>query len=304
MNKKLPLLLLATSTLLLTGCPKAKRDPYVYPDDNDEIVFDYSNNPKLADDLGHLYLVDGGEMTRKELTEFLNVAMQNDLYATKVTREYSKKALYMDATSSGMQVGDFSYKESFVITRNNETNSLSGTVHYDDEKWEASPLSSSSEPYHTNVSTDGTYSLIPNVETEIGEEKIDCEDDRYDSTNKVGYSEKNWLNKMNLTQSSDAAKHFEDILLETDEANEKLKASEKFVTSIISNISPSGTQVKLTSVSTTKTSSGNYFQVSYNASIRISGGMVVFTSYSYNEIEIDNEVEYLVASEEETRTLS
>lgn len=301
MNKKITSLLILTSALLLTGCKTKEKHEYEYPDNPVTITFDYSNNETLKTELEKMYLVDSQEISTSQLSQFLEIVSKNDLYANRLEYQYTNKELYLAENDIDYIAGDFDYVENRVIERDNSKNSLSGTVSYHDQKWVETE---SHTVEHLNVTTTGTYSLIPNETTEVGTEKIDCDNDTYDSTKSIGYSQQLWSNQMNLTQSAKIGEKFQNVLRNVEERNETLPLGRRFKTNITSYSSNNSSKVVLTSVAKSQTTTGSELQVKYTVSVSVAGGMVVQTYYQYTEMEIINENEYFLKGESEIRNLS
>ena len=303
MNKKSLLIISSISLLLLCGCSSKKKDPYIYPETETGFSIDYSLNESFQEQIKQLHLENGGAVSEETLSKFFSILVLNDFYANRLTLVESKTKYYVDKDDNPID-GDYRYSKTTNIARDNDTHSLSGTLSIKDESW--TQLTSVVGLTHINVETTGTYSLIPNATTELGTETIDCLDDHYDSTTSVGYSEKVWSKKMNLTQSSEFGEKVMDTLSEIKKANETLSSSVQYKTTIVSYKDVDSTSIKINSFSVQPiNTTGKKMTISYSMSVDIFGDMVSNTKYQYTIVEQDtNDNEYVVLSEYSERRLS
>ena len=304
MSKRKNLLIATTALFFLAGCVNLQPDPYVYPDEQTTVTFDYSNNDQLRNAISQIHFLDNGDIELTNLQTVLAALPYNDFYADHLVYQYSSSIGYLDADGEHI-AGDGIYSITKVVDRNNSKNSLSGTVTISDEKWTQNETDPSIVD-HTSIQTSGTYSLVPDVEKEIGDEIINCDNDAYDSKKAVGYSVSIWGNKMNLTQSADIAGKFNDVLRITEERNESVPDQYKFRTTIKSRKDSDSLTISLVSVANQPTSVENdhIFEEKYVVSFTILGGMVSNTVYQYTQIEKSESADYMIKSELESRTLS
>lgn len=304
MNKKALLIISAIPALLLCGCTKKNKVPYVYPDGGTEFNIDYSNNPELKEQLKQIHFEDGGEVSRATLSQFLGVISLNDNYANRLTLKESSSKYYVDSSENPVD-GDYIYSKTSIIARDNATHSLSGTISIKDEKWSKN----ATDPAvldHKDVETTGTYSLAPDTKTEIGKEIINCDNDAYDEENTIGFSEKVWSKKMNLSQTSTFGEQVKNTLNDIDKANESLAHSYQYQTNIISSKDADSLTIRINSSSTQPVNeTGKKLIISYAISVVVMSDMVTNTKYQYTIVEVDtNDTEYVVLSEYSERQLS
>ena len=304
MSKKRIPLLTVLPVLLLAGCVNNQPDPYVYPEEYTEVSFDYSNNLELKNSLAQIHFENDGDVDVATLDRVLSIVAINDMYANRLTYAKSNTIGYID--NAGNKVaGDLVYSIQQEITRNNDRNSLSGTVSISDEKWTANEVDPTLVD-HYRKSTTGTYSLVPDTVKELGDEIIDCEDNAYDSKKTIGYSTTIWGNKMNLTQASDIALKFNEVLEKTDERNQSVPDAYKFKTTLKSRKDSDSLTITLQSKASQPTSAdnGHTFEETYIVSITFLNGMISNTRYQYTQLEKSEDNDYIVVAELETRVLS
>lgn len=301
MNKKIIPIVFIASSLLLVGCGKGKKPGYEYPDNPTTISFDYSYNDSLKTELENMYLVNNQELTTTQLSHYLEVISKNDFYANKVEYKKIEKELYLAENDTNYIAGDFDYLETREITRDNDKNSLSGSIAYDTKNWVKN--TDTNQVDLVSEKGNGTYSLVPNEKTEIGTETIDCDNDKFDSIKSIGYSQQLWSNQMNLTQSAKIGQKFKDVIKNAETKNETLPLNRQYVTTIKSYVSYVSSSVVLTSVAKALTTAGTELQVKYTVSVSVAGGMIVQTLYQYTEMEIVDETEYFLKGEVEERNL-
>lgn len=304
MSKRKNLLIATTALFFLAGCVNQQPEPYVYPDEQTVVSFDYSNNAQLKNAISQIHFLDNGDIDLSTLQTVLAALPLNDFYADHLVYQKSTTVAYLDTNGDHID-GDGIYSIIKTVDRNNERNSLSGTVNISDERW----TKNETDPAvidHTTVQTTGTYSLVPDVEKEIGDEIINCDNDDYDSKKVVGYSVSIWGNKMNLTQSADIAEKFNDVLRITNERNESVPDQYKFRTTLKSRKDTDSLTISLVSIANQPTSFENdhIFEEKYVVSVTILNGMISNTSYQYTQIEKSETADYMIKSELESRTLS
>lgn len=304
MNKKSIILISSISLLLLCGCNKGKKDPYVYPDTDVEFNLDYSNNPAFKQELSEIYFENEGEVSETTLSKFLGVISLNDLYPNHVILKETSSKYYVDSEEKPVD-GDFNYEKTTIITRNNNDHSLNGTVAIHDETWKNNDATPA-VVVHSDITTGGTYKLTPNATTEIGKEVIDCTNDDYDEENNVGYSEKVWSKKMNLAQTSDFGELMLSTLSNIKKANETLAPSIQYQTSVKSYKDNDSLTIRVNSSSIQPVNTtGKKMIISYAMAITVANDYVTNTKYQYTIVEQDvDDTEYIVISDYVERQLS
>lgn len=304
MNKKSVILISSISLLLLCGCNKGKKDPYIYPNTDTEFSLDYSNNPAFQEQMKQVHFENEGTVDENTLSKFLGILSLNDLYPNHLTLKETSSKYYVDSSENPVD-GDYNYAKTTIITRNNTDHSLSGTVAIHDETWKKNDA----EPpvvVHSDVTTGGTYSLIPNTTTEIGKEIIDCTNDAYDEENNVGFSEKVWSKKMNLAQTSEFGELVLSTLNDIEKANETLAPSIQYQTSIKSYKDSDSVTVRINSSSIQPVNTtGKKMIISYAMAVTVANDYVTNTKYQYTIVEqgVDDS-EYIVLSDYVERILS
>lgn len=294
-NKSLSLLVIM-SALLLSGCGKTEeKHEYHYESDEKTIAFDYSFNESFKTKLDQIYLVDQHEISDVAFSQFLTILSLNDNYANHVVITTNDQLLYLENDDTTKVAGDYIKETVKSITRNNSTNSLSGTVEIHDESWTENEETHVLE--HNNVDTSGTYSLSHEENASIGYETITCDNEAYSSTVKIGYSEQNWGEHMNLTQSEDFG------LLLTEKMNE-VKTSGGYTTSLVSSKSEGAIEIAYNAVKNLKTTDDSIHQNTYSITIKIAGGMIVETEYKYYELEKTDTQDFVVELHRELREIS
>lgn len=303
MNKKLLVLFPVMATLLLTACPRKRGSDYHYDDYDDVITFDYSFNNDFKTAIGQLSFDNGGEVSDGTLSRFISSINLNDFYANRVIITSSRTLTYLD-NSDQKVAGDYDYLETRNITRDNDKNSLSGTVTIRDETWYADE-DDPTNVLRNRVNATGTYSLVADVETGIGHEIVNTDREEYNSNTIVGYSQGTWSDKMNLTQSSLIGEKFNDVRTIATNSNEGLANEYKYVTSVKSYTGNNSLTITLESKSRQPSTYelGNFIEISYKVSVSITGDMITKTSYQYMIIETGEFGEAVIESELEQREM-
>ena len=81
MSKRKNLLIATTALFFLAGCVNQQPEPYVYPDEQTVVSFDYSNNAQLKNAISQIHFLDNGDIDLSTLQTVLAALPLNDFYA-------------------------------------------------------------------------------------------------------------------------------------------------------------------------------------------------------------------------------
>lgn len=296
-------LLALMTAILLTGCNnKPQEEPYHYESDDYEISFDYSFKEDLKNSLNSIYIGDNEEMNETNFNKFLSILSLNDFYANKVTYTIDEQVLYLEEDDETKVDGDYIKSTRYELKRNNQTDSLTGTVTIHDEQW--NQLSDIGTLDHYCVDTSGTYSLTHSEESGVGKEIITCDNEQYSSTKNIGFSQQIWGNKMNLTQSEYIGTKFSEDYKVMTELNNSNPTQYKTLGAITCKKSSDSVQVTFTTTLTLDSKHDSVLEVTYYDTVKIAGGMIVETEHKRVEIDRDDTNEFVVKLEREKREIS